>query len=205
MLQVPWTPLGTNTDYLEKADESSKYFATIRKRQMLLFGHVTRRETLENMLTGKISIRSGRGGLRELMLDSLRLWHEGTSSIEFIVTAYLINTVYSMHYGCKTHWRNKSIIHIFSASMRNFKCVKFKLSPGSPRSGKTYDEFLADIFSFNFLKHNYSWFHHSKAYTFKVLTILKYIYTVWPFYHSKVFIFSLIILKYIYIFIVWPF
>ena len=55
MLRIPWTARVTNNDCLKEANETRTLYTTIRKRQTTFFGHVMRRETLENIVTtGKI-------------------------------------------------------------------------------------------------------------------------------------------------------
>ena len=82
---IPRTARVNNDDCLEMANESRTLYTAIRRRQTKFFGHVMRRGALENIVTtGKINGRRGRGRPREMMLDGLRQWHGGISSVELI-------------------------------------------------------------------------------------------------------------------------
>jgi hypothetical protein len=83
MMRIPWTAKVTNNDCLEMANESRTLYANIRRRQTLFFGHIMRRDALENIVTtGKIDGRRGRGRPREMMIDGLRRWHGGIGTTE---------------------------------------------------------------------------------------------------------------------------
>ena len=51
MLRIPWTARVTNNDCLKEANETRTLYTTIGKRQTAFFGHVVRREALENIVT----------------------------------------------------------------------------------------------------------------------------------------------------------
>ena len=85
MLRIPWTARVTNIDCLKEANETKTLYTTIRKRQTAFFGHVMRRDALENFVTtGKFEGKRSRGRPREMMLDGLRQWHGVISSAELI-------------------------------------------------------------------------------------------------------------------------
>jgi len=55
ILRISWTSHTTNEDILLKADRRRKLLTTIRLRQLQFFGHVTRKEEIEELfVTGKI-------------------------------------------------------------------------------------------------------------------------------------------------------
>ena len=84
-MRIPWIARVTNNDCLKEANETRTLYTTIRRRQTAFFGHVMRREALENIVTtGKTKGKRDRGRPREIMLDGLRQWHGGISSAELI-------------------------------------------------------------------------------------------------------------------------
>ena len=72
MLRIPWTDLKTNEEVLTLAGERRNLMNIIRKRQLRFFGHVMRRDGLENVVTtGMISGSKARGRPREKYTDGL--------------------------------------------------------------------------------------------------------------------------------------
>ena len=66
MLRISWTDLKTNDEILALAGERRNLMNIIRKRQLRVFGHVMRRDGLENFVTtGIISVSIARGRPRE--------------------------------------------------------------------------------------------------------------------------------------------
>ena len=80
MMRVPWTDKKSNEDVLKEANANRDLVIRIRKRQSTFFGHVMRREKLEHLVTaGRLEGKRDKGQPREMMLDSLALWHSRTS------------------------------------------------------------------------------------------------------------------------------
>ena len=75
MLKVTWYSHTTNEDVLRRAGCEKSLLVTIRKRQLEFFGHVMRKEGLEELfITGKIEGRRDRGRQRLTYLDSMAKW-----------------------------------------------------------------------------------------------------------------------------------
>ena len=75
LLKVTWYSHTTNDDVLRRAGCEKSLLVTIRKRQLEFFGHVMRKEGLEELfITGKIEGRRDRGRQRLTYLDSMAKW-----------------------------------------------------------------------------------------------------------------------------------
>ena len=85
MQRIPWTARKTNDQVLQETNESRKLIREIRRRQSNFFGHVMRRNGLENLVTtGKIEGKRTRGGQRSKYLDGLTTWHGRDRNTELI-------------------------------------------------------------------------------------------------------------------------
>ena len=71
-MKIPWTARRSNEDVLEMVDERRQMMGAVRGRQLEFFGHVMRREGLENlMVTGMVEGSRGRGRPRMKYMDGL--------------------------------------------------------------------------------------------------------------------------------------
>ena len=72
MLKIPWTARRTNEEVLEMVGEKRHLLMEVRKRQLKFFGHIMRREGLENIIiTGMVEGKRGRGRPRTKYIDGL--------------------------------------------------------------------------------------------------------------------------------------
>lgn len=72
MMKIPWTARRTNEEVLEMVGERRQLIATVRGRQLKFFGHVMRKDGLENlMMTGMVEGSRGRGRPRVKYMDGL--------------------------------------------------------------------------------------------------------------------------------------
>lgn len=73
MLKVPWTDKRTNEEVLQMMEERRTLMTTIKLRQMKFFGHVMRKEGLENLaVTGMVEGKRSRGKQRSKYTDRMR-------------------------------------------------------------------------------------------------------------------------------------
>ena len=86
MMKIPWTARITNETVLEMVGERRELIRTVRGRQLRFFGHVMRREGMENVIiTGMVEGRRGRGRPREKYVDGLvKLIGDGMTHLQFI-------------------------------------------------------------------------------------------------------------------------
>jgi hypothetical protein len=85
MMKMPWTAKISNTIILQMANETRTLIKDIRKRQSDFFGHIIRKEKIEQLvITGKISGRRDRGRQREKIFDGLSNWLGERSITEMI-------------------------------------------------------------------------------------------------------------------------
>ena len=85
MLKIPWTDKRTNEDILTYINTERKLMTTIKKSQWTFFGHIMRREGLQNLaVTGKIEGKRARGRQRKKYTDRLREGTEISNNIELI-------------------------------------------------------------------------------------------------------------------------
>ncbi|GFN93972.1 endonuclease-reverse transcriptase [Plakobranchus ocellatus] len=85
MMQISWTAKKTNDTVLEEADTTRLLISKIRKRQATFFGHVMRREKLENLVTtGMLEGKCSRGKQREKLIEGLTDWLKAGKSLEAI-------------------------------------------------------------------------------------------------------------------------
>ena len=72
MMKIPWTARKTNEEVLRMVGEKRNLMIDIRKRQLKFFGHIMRREGLENtIITGMVEGKRGRGRPRIKYIDGL--------------------------------------------------------------------------------------------------------------------------------------
>ena len=72
MMKIPWTARKTNEEVLRMVGEKRNLMIDIRKRQFKFFGHIMRREGLENtIITGMVEGKRGRGRPRTKYIDGL--------------------------------------------------------------------------------------------------------------------------------------
>ena len=84
-MKVSWTAKVSNKIILQMANETRTLIKDIRKRQSDFFGHIIRKEQIEDIvITGKISERRDRGRQREKILDGLANWLGESSITEMI-------------------------------------------------------------------------------------------------------------------------
>ncbi|GFN98650.1 endonuclease-reverse transcriptase [Plakobranchus ocellatus] len=85
MLRISWTAKKTNDTVLEEAHTTRLLISKIRKRQATFFGHVMRREKLENLVTtGMLEGKRSRGKQREKLIEGLTDWLKAGKSLEAI-------------------------------------------------------------------------------------------------------------------------
>ncbi|GFO01905.1 exportin-t-like [Plakobranchus ocellatus] len=85
MLRISWTAKKTNDTVLEEAHTTRLLISKIRKRQATFFGHVMRREKLENLVTtGMLEGKRSRGKQREKLIEGLADWLKAGKSLEAI-------------------------------------------------------------------------------------------------------------------------
>ncbi|GFN99673.1 serine/threonine-protein phosphatase 6 regulatory ankyrin repeat subunit b [Plakobranchus ocellatus] len=85
MLRISWTAKKTNDTVLEEAHTTRLLISKIRKRQATFFGHVMRREKLENLVTtGILEGKRSRGKQREKLIEGLTDWLKAGKSLEAI-------------------------------------------------------------------------------------------------------------------------
>ncbi|GFO34714.1 endonuclease-reverse transcriptase [Plakobranchus ocellatus] len=85
MLRISWTAKKTNDTVLEEAHTTRLLISKIRKRQATFFGHVMRREKLENLVTtGMLEGKRSRGKQREKLIEGLTDWLKAEKSLEAI-------------------------------------------------------------------------------------------------------------------------
>ena len=84
MLKIPWSDKVTNEEVLRRAHSEKALLNEIVRRQMKFFGHVIRKDEVENLvITGFIEGTRARGRQRETFLTYLNKMKE-TSPIELI-------------------------------------------------------------------------------------------------------------------------
>ena len=75
MMKISWMAKKSNDTVLKEAHTSRALVNKIRTRQTTFFGHVTRREKLEHLITtGMMEGKRSRGKQREKMTDGLANW-----------------------------------------------------------------------------------------------------------------------------------
>jgi hypothetical protein len=75
MMKVPCTATISNTTILKMANETRTLIKDIRKKQSDFFGHIIRKEKIEQIvITSKISWRRYRGRQQETIFDGLTNW-----------------------------------------------------------------------------------------------------------------------------------
>lgn len=85
MQRIPWTAKKTNEEVLREVTEKRNLIRSIMRRQARFFGHVMRRQQLENLVTtGKMEGKRGRGRPRVKFLDRLTKWHGRRRPTEII-------------------------------------------------------------------------------------------------------------------------
>ncbi|GFO35529.1 endonuclease-reverse transcriptase [Plakobranchus ocellatus] len=85
MLRISCTAKKTNDTVLEEAHTTRLLISKIRKRQATFFGHVMRREKLENLVTtGMLEGKRSRGKQREKLIEGLTDWLKAGKSLEAI-------------------------------------------------------------------------------------------------------------------------
>ena len=85
MMKISWTELKSNEEVLRMIGEKRCLMTHIRRRQLRFFGHVMRREGLENIVTtGMIEGTKGRGRPRVRYTDGLRSAARKTNIPELI-------------------------------------------------------------------------------------------------------------------------
>ncbi|GFO31777.1 condensin-2 complex subunit g2-like [Plakobranchus ocellatus] len=85
MLRISWTAKKTNDTVLEEAHTTRLLISKIRKHQATFFGHVMRREKLENLVTtGMLEGKRSRGKQREKLIEGLTDWLKAGKSLEAI-------------------------------------------------------------------------------------------------------------------------
>jgi len=86
MMKIPWTARRTNEEVLQMVGEKRELMRAVRGRQLKFFGHVMRREGLENLImTGMVEGRRGRGRPRVKYMDGLvKLTRGGMTYGQFI-------------------------------------------------------------------------------------------------------------------------
>ncbi|GFN78614.1 endonuclease-reverse transcriptase [Plakobranchus ocellatus] len=83
--RISWTAKKTNDTVLEEAHTTRLLISKIRKRQATFFGHVMRREKLENLVTtGMLEGKRSRGKQREKLIEGLTDWLKAGKSLEAI-------------------------------------------------------------------------------------------------------------------------
>ena len=87
MMKIPWTARRTNEEVLEMVGEKRHLLLEVRKRQLNFFGHVMRREGLENIIiTGMVEGKRGRGRPRTKYIDGLVQLTRGKTTAQFLRT-----------------------------------------------------------------------------------------------------------------------
>ena len=83
MWRIPWTERITNAEVLERSSTRRSLIQSLAKRQLSFFGHVMRKEGLENLATtGYIHGKRARGRQRQTILDwFVRLLERGKTDI----------------------------------------------------------------------------------------------------------------------------
>ncbi|GFN77131.1 endonuclease-reverse transcriptase [Plakobranchus ocellatus] len=85
MMRMSWTAKKTNDTVLEEAHTTRLLISKIRKRQATFFGHVMRREKLENLVTtGMLEGKRSRRKQREKLIEGLTDWLKAGKSLEAI-------------------------------------------------------------------------------------------------------------------------
>ena len=86
MMKISWTEKKTNELVLEMAGTQRKLMSTICKRQLQVFGHIMRKNGIENLVTtGKVEGKRSRGRQRMTYISSLLTDLKGvTSELELI-------------------------------------------------------------------------------------------------------------------------
>ncbi|GFN87116.1 small glutamine-rich tetratricopeptide repeat-containing protein alpha-like [Plakobranchus ocellatus] len=85
MMSNPHCKELTNDTVLEEAHTTRLLISKIRKRQATFFGHVMRREKLENLVTtGMLEGKRSRGKQREKLIEGLADWLKAGKSLEAI-------------------------------------------------------------------------------------------------------------------------
>ena len=75
MLKIPWTSYINNEEVLKRSGSQRKLLCIIRQRQLEFFGHLMRKEEIENLVvTGKINGKRDRGRQRVTFVKSLSNW-----------------------------------------------------------------------------------------------------------------------------------
>ena len=75
MLKIKWTDKVTNEEVLRRAGTRRWMMNTVAKRHTSFFGHIIRKQGLENLATtGKILGRKSRGRRRRQYLDQIKEW-----------------------------------------------------------------------------------------------------------------------------------
>ena len=87
MLKIPWTSYTNNEEVLKISGTQRKLLCTIRKGQLEFFGHMMRKEEIENLVvTGKINGKRDRSRQRVTFVKSLSNW-VNTPSTKIIQTS----------------------------------------------------------------------------------------------------------------------
>ena len=87
MLKISWTEKISNERELTITNVKQKLLQTIKKRKMILLGHVMRRKGIENLsLTGKVEGKKARGRQRMSYLSNNKDWTNRTNGNELIQT-----------------------------------------------------------------------------------------------------------------------
>jgi len=84
MMGITWQSHTSNPEVLKKANTEKRLQSIIRKRQLEFFGHIMRKEGLEELfLTGKIEGSRDRGRQRTTFLKNIAKW-TGISEVDLI-------------------------------------------------------------------------------------------------------------------------
>lgn len=84
-LKVSWTDKKSNTEILRMMGTERNLLATIAKRQMSFFGHIMRKEGLENLaVTGRVEGKRSRGRQRTTYVDRLRERLTNESNVDLL-------------------------------------------------------------------------------------------------------------------------
>ena len=85
MLKFSWMNKISNERVLTIANIKCELLQTIKKRKMMFLGHVTRRNSVENLsLTGKVEGKRARGRQGMTYLDNVKDWTNTTNGSDLI-------------------------------------------------------------------------------------------------------------------------
>ena len=85
MEKITWTEKASNEEILERTIKSIKLLNTIKKRQITLFGHVIRKNKLENLVvTGKIEGKGRKGRKRKQIVDQIKEWTNAETTVDHL-------------------------------------------------------------------------------------------------------------------------